>query len=237
MSNSLFEPKEETSPMQEQPADTSKYTINELFKELSQDKEEFKIPDQPQEEYQKEIQEKPDSNKQKFTSMFITKNIDRALAFGASAIAMDDETDPYKAGADDLKDLDTIIYEMIKDSSFNLPPWFALIVALVMIYAPVYKEAFTARRINKKLLEKATSLELEKEMRKEKARQREEQEADKEEETVHKEAVNEHILKLRSKGMTFRDIAEVCEVNYKYVQKLINKEGDPYDTAEENKED
>lgn len=220
-----------------------KYSLDGFFSEMNEEKESFNIP----EERREAIAEKPDvkpeetgkaqSAKQKWSSKFITKNVDRAIAFTASVIALDDEIEPYKAPQGDLDDIDEIVYELLKQHGGNIPPGLALLIMIPLIYGPIFKEAIANRRVNKRLVEEAARLRAEKEilLAGSKLKNRQDQEATQQDDKKNIDTV----IKMRVQGLGFKEIATNTGFSYNMVRKMIleNPGGDPMNSEKGNEND
>ncbi len=91
----------------------------------------------------------------RWEAKFLTKSNDTLQALICSIIAQEDDLDLYRAEKTELEDLANEIYEMRKDAKDHLPPWVGILVGLLLMYGPKYKEAVNDRRVNKALVEKA----------------------------------------------------------------------------------
>jgi hypothetical protein len=170
--------------------------LDDFLRDFSQDREEFPRPDPPKTDIPEDNQpsedpppadqpsatapEKPQltekeiRGKREFTSNFLAKNTDRAMAFLLAMVADTDDIDDWKAEPEDLKDLYECYFEMMQSYGWKgLPPWVNLVACILFTYGPVFREAFKVRGVNRALAAKAAQQEAENAILREKLLQQE----------------------------------------------------------------
>jgi hypothetical protein len=120
-------------------------------------------PEQPLVPEKKTLTEAEIKGKRQFTSNFLAKNTDRAMAFLLAMIADTDDVDEWKAEEEDLRDMKECYFEMMQTYGWGgMPPWVNLLMCILFTYGPMVREAMKVRGINKKLSEKAAQQEVDK---------------------------------------------------------------------------
>jgi hypothetical protein len=142
---------------------------------------------------------------------FLAKNNDTLQAFLCSIIALDEDSDYYKADKEDVLDLENQIFEMRKDAATHLPPWVGIVIGMLLMYGPKYKEAIHERRINKALVEKAARAEAEKmtameELKQAKAKMEEFMNNAKAEKTANQEQQNKKTEETKKEPVNFNEL-------------------------------
>ena len=161
------------TPQNTSAAETSiKCSLDDLLSEMEQPRENVNegkdvieqkpsfVPDAPSSIKKETLEEKGLREKRaRWEARFLANNNDKLHAFICSIIAMDEDMEDYKCTAEEIKDLENEIFEMRKDSTSHLPPWIGVLIGMLLMYGPKYKDALQDRRANKALIEKAARAE------------------------------------------------------------------------------
>ncbi len=148
---------------------------NDFFNELNQEKENFDfdsnkfndppplVPDSLSNEEKKVIRSKAEKS-----AAFVVKHLDNGLAWGASEIALADNSDNFHASNTDKDEMITYWTDILEANKGNIPTWLMLLISASLTYGPIYREAFKARAINKELARRAAKAEADLEILKQK---------------------------------------------------------------------
>ena len=157
----------------------------DFFKEMSQEKEPFefnkeKFNDPPvvvTDDLDPEVS-KTIRNKALKSAEFVVKHLDNALAWGASEVALAENSDEFHAPKEDKKEMITYWADILEANKGDIPTWLMLIISASLTYGPIYRQAFKARAINKELARRAAKAEADLIIEKEKNRKKTVPEAD-----------------------------------------------------------
>ncbi len=163
----------------------SETPLDDLLKEMSESREDFTNPEpKPESSHlevvhdsstadpdpvtkppvtdQPPVDPKVIEGKRQFTAKMLAKYTDQGMAFLCALIADDDDTDAFKADADDKKDLIECYFDMCEGYGWvNMPPWLNLIFCIGFTYGPKMQQAFKERKVNQAITRKAAQAEAE----------------------------------------------------------------------------
>jgi hypothetical protein len=142
------------------------YNLADLFKEQSAEKQIFEtsINFNPDAEIEKQKENelqaqtpvievaKIDPQKVKKSAWFVTKRVDQFLNYVADEIACNGERG-FKTDDDELKELASYWEEILKPRNGFIPVWLMLTISSTMTYGATFRDAFKARKINKRAIE------------------------------------------------------------------------------------
>lgn len=215
-------------------------SFDDYLKEINESKEDFPISEEKIEtpEHIDIQEEKNNTANEKIkhtTAKVLTKTIDKALGFSAGMIALDSDCDDFYADDDDLKDLIEVWQEVLP-SHKTIHPGFQLLMLYPVIYGPIFKRAFDARKQNKRIKElEQINFEKEKEIQKlrfDKAKHdiinndASQNETKKTVVNDNKEVtpeIIEAILKMHNDFVPMQKIADTIGVSYNKVRKICKK--------------
>lgn len=220
-------------------------SFDEYLNEINQPKEDFPNDNNSREnQANAEInipsaaEEKTNSANEKIkhtTAKVVTKTIDKALGFSAGLIALDPDCDDFYADDDDLKDLIEVWKEVLP-SHKTIHPGFQLLMLYPVIYGPIFKRAFDARKQNKRIKElEQINFEKEKEIQKLKFEKAKHDiiNNDASQNETKKTVVNDNkevtpeiietILKMHNDFVPMQKIADTIGVSYNKVRKICKK--------------
>lgn len=187
-------------------------TLDSYFNEINIPKEQ--MPEPPPEpiikpEPPKETAEEINAKKLQadFTSKIITNLINSGLSFSASLYSIKGNPEDFSASQKDLSDIESQIFEMIKDKGWNLPPWLALSLSISFAYLPVLQKAHKMRK-------EATNEQKEE-------YQATEEEGEEETPQYKQPEFVKGIMFLRHKGKSYREIVKETGLSYGTVQRVI----------------
>lgn len=150
------------------------YTIENLFAEQAAPKQTFEtslnyeektepIPVENAELIEQPIEVKINPEKVKKSAWFVTKNLDRLLNFVADEIAMNGENG-FKTDEADLQEFAEYWQDILKDKGGVVPTWVMLLISGGITYGATFKEAFRARKMNKRYMDRIIELEAQSEL-------------------------------------------------------------------------
>lgn len=133
-------------------------TANELLSELSNNKQKFETtikfddtPPEASEEEKKAEQEKTQANinMNNLASSVLVDSGDRAIGWGLSLIALDNDIDKFCADKESRDNLKELVRAMMPKNMTVIPPWVQLVIMFPLIYGPKLKQAMELRKLNK----------------------------------------------------------------------------------------